>query len=287
MQHVGRRVELTSQRRRLRRWRDLSGSGDHGDRQMGFGGPQLHRAVVGRGDSDFGAAHPQQRSGGHDEQRHKRQPVGYGLDTQVDFDSDQRRQREGRWPPPPRNPQSLAISHAVRRDARTGHAVKGSLWPRVDQSGLEVKVVRLDPELPLPNRAHDGDAGVDLYSAEDVRLDAGQRALVRTGVAVAIPFGMVGLVHPRSGLAARVGLSIVNSPGTIDAGYRGEIKVALINLDPAEPILVHRGDRIAQLLVQRVELVELVEVASFDEAGLAETSRGDGGHGSSGGHASL
>ena len=148
-------------------------------------------------------------------------------------------------------------------------------------------IVRLDPELPLPSRAHDGDAGVDLFSAEDVKLDPGQRALVRTGVAVAIPFGMVGLVHPRSGLAARVGLSIVNSPGTIDSGYRGEIKVALINLDPVEPIVVHRGDRIAQLLVQRVELVELVEVSSFDEAGLAETSRGDGGHGSSGGHASL
>ncbi|OBG23202.1 deoxyuridine 5'-triphosphate nucleotidohydrolase [Mycobacterium sp. 852002-51057_SCH5723018] len=151
----------------------------------------------------------------------------------------------------------------------------------------ELKVVRLDPELPLPSRAHDGDAGVDLFSAEDVKLDPGRRALVRTGVAVAIPHGMVGLVHPRSGLAARVGLSIVNSPGTIDAGYRGEIKVALINLDPDESIMVHRGDRIAQLLVQRVELVELVEVSSFDEAGLAETSRGDGGHGSSGGHASL
>ncbi|OBI07869.1 deoxyuridine 5'-triphosphate nucleotidohydrolase [Mycobacterium sp. E2462] len=148
-------------------------------------------------------------------------------------------------------------------------------------------IVRLDPELPLPSRAHAGDAGVDLYSAQDVTLGPGRRALVGTGVAVAIPFGMVGLVHPRSGLAARVGLSIVNSPGTIDAGYRGEIKVSLINLDPDEPIEVHRGDRIAQLLVQRVELVELVEVSSFDEAGLAGTSRGDGGHGSSGGHASL
>jgi len=148
-------------------------------------------------------------------------------------------------------------------------------------------VVRLDPGLPLPARAHHGDAGVDLYSAEDVELAPGHRALVRTGIAVAIPLGMVGLVHPRSGLAARVGLSIVNSPGTIDAGYRGEIKVALINLDPAVPIVVNRGDRIAQLLVQRVELLDLVEVSSFDEAGLADTSRGDGGHGSSGGHASL
>jgi dUTP pyrophosphatase len=148
-------------------------------------------------------------------------------------------------------------------------------------------VVRLDRDLPMPSRAHDGDAGVDLLSAQDVELAPGQRALVPTGVAVAIPHGMVGLVHPRSGLAARVGLSIVNSPGTIDAGYRGEIKVALINTDLQTPITVHRGDRIAQLLVQRVELPELVEVASFDEAGLAETSRGVGGHGSSGGHASL
>jgi dUTP pyrophosphatase len=120
-------------------------------------------------------------------------------------------------------------------------------------------VVRLDPALPLPTRAHHGDAGVDLYSAENVELAPGHRALVRTGIAVAIPVGMVGLVHPRSGLAARVGLSIVNSP----------------------------GDRIAQLLVQRVELLDLVEVSSFDEAGMADTSRGDGGHGSSGGHASL
>jgi dUTP pyrophosphatase len=148
-------------------------------------------------------------------------------------------------------------------------------------------VLRLDRDLPMPSRAHDGDAGIDLFSAVDVKLAPGHRELVPTGVAVAIPYGMVGLVHPRSGLAARVGLSIVNSPGTIDAGYRGEIKVSLINLDPEQRIIVHRGDRIAQLLVQRVELPELVEVTSFDEAGLAHTSRGDGGHGSSGGHASL
>jgi dUTP pyrophosphatase len=161
--------------------------------------------------------------------------------------------------------------------------------PRVicDVVSTSLAVVRLDPDLPMPSRAHDGDAGIDLYSALDLELAPGHRALVPTGIAVAIPHGMVGLVHPRSGLAARVGLSIVNSPGTIDAGYRGEVKVALINLDPKEPIVVHRGDRIAQLLVQRVELPELVEVTSFDEAGLGDTSRGDGGHGSSGGHASL
>lgn len=148
-------------------------------------------------------------------------------------------------------------------------------------------VVRLDRDLPMPTRAHDGDAGVDLYSARDIELAPGERALVPTGIAVAIPHGMVGLVHPRSGLAARVGLSIVNSPGTIDAGYRGEIRVSLINLDAHTPIAISRGDRIAQLLVQRVELPELVEVTSFDEAGLADTTRGAGGHGSSGGHASL
>ena len=161
--------------------------------------------------------------------------------------------------------------------------------PRVisDVVSTSLAVVRLDRELPMPSRAHDGDAGVDLFSALDVELAPGQRALVPTGIAVAIPHGMVGLVHPRSGLAARVGLSIVNSPGTIDAGYRGEIKVSLINLDPETPIVVNRGDRIAQLLVQRVELPELVEVTSFDEAGLADTTRGGGGHGSSGGHASL
>lgn len=161
--------------------------------------------------------------------------------------------------------------------------------PRVISSAVptSLAVVRLDRDLPMPSRAHDGDAGVDLFSAVDVELAPGHRSLVPTGIAVAIPHGMVGLIHPRSGLATRVGLSIVNTPGTVDAGYRGEIKVTLINLDPREPIVVRRGDRIAQLLVQRVELPELVEVTSFDEAGLAETTRGAGGHGSSGGHSSL
>ncbi|KMO76431.1 dUTP diphosphatase [Mycolicibacterium obuense] len=148
-------------------------------------------------------------------------------------------------------------------------------------------VVRLDPELPMPQRAHDGDAGVDLFSAIDLDLAPGERALVGTGIAVAIPHGMVGLLHPRSGLAARTGLTVLNAPGTIDAGYRGELKVQLINLDSSNSIVISRGDRIAQLLVQRVELPELVEVDSFDEAGLADTTRGSGGHGSSGGHASL
>lgn len=143
-------------------------------------------------------------------------------------------------------------------------------------------MVRLDPDLPLPARAHPGDAGIDLYSTTDLELAPGRRQVVGTGIAVALPFGTVGLVHPRSGLAARAGLSIVNAPGTIDAGYRGEIKVCLINLDPEAPIAISRGDRIAQLLVQKVELPEVVEVSELDD-----TERGGGGYGSSGGHAIL
>lgn len=145
-----------------------------------------------------------------------------------------------------------------------------------------VRVRRLDPELPKPVRAHDDDAGVDLCSSVDLELAPGRRQLVGTGVAIALPPGTVGLVHPRSGLAARAGLSIVNAPGTIDAGYRGEIKICLINLDPDETISIVRGDRIAQLLVQRVELCEFVEVDELDGTG-----RGTRGHGSSGGHAIL
>ncbi|WP_238419224.1 dUTP diphosphatase [Gordonia sp. 'Campus'] len=145
-----------------------------------------------------------------------------------------------------------------------------------------IAVRRLDPDLPLPVRAHPGDAGVDLYSTIDLELPAGRRQLVGTGIAIALPFGTVGLIHPRSGLAARAGLSIVNSPGTVDAGYRGEIKVCLINLDPEQTISIARGDRIAQLLVQRVELPDFVEVDELDD-----TARGEGGYGSSGGHAIL
>ena len=143
---------------------------------------------------------------------------------------------------------------------------------------LEIAVVRLDPDLPLPGYAHPGDAGADLVAAEDVVLAPGERTLVRTGVALALPEGHVGLVHPRSGLAARHGLSIVNAPGTIDSGYRGEVKVLLVNLDPQEPIELRRGDRVAQLVVQRVERVGFVEVDR-----LPDTSRGAGGYGSTGG----
>ncbi|MEV6276195.1 dUTP diphosphatase [Nocardia sp. NPDC051832] len=145
-----------------------------------------------------------------------------------------------------------------------------------------IPLLRLDPGIPMPARAHHGDAGVDLCTTQDVILEPGERVLVGTGVAVALPVGTVGLIHPRSGLAAKAGLSVVNTPGTVDAGYRGEIKVCLINHDPRTPIELRRGDRIAQLLVQRVELVDFVEVDSLDE-----TARGAGGYGSSGGHAIL
>ncbi|WSV82363.1 dUTP diphosphatase [Nocardia sp. NBC_01009] len=145
-----------------------------------------------------------------------------------------------------------------------------------------IPLLRLDPGIPMPARAHHGDAGVDLCTTEDVILEPGERVLVGTGVAVALPVGTVGLIHPRSGLAAKTGLSVVNTPGTVDAGYRGEIKVCLVNHDLRTPIELRRGDRIAQLLVQRVELVDFVEVDTLDD-----TARGAGGYGSSGGHASL
>jgi len=147
----------------------------------------------------------------------------------------------------------------------------------VIDSPLEVLVQRLDADLPLPSYAHPGDAGADLVTTVDVTLAPGERAMVPTGVAIALPDGFVALVHPRSGLAARHGLSIVNTPGTIDAGYRGEIKVMLINHDPRAPIELRRGDRIAQLVIQRFERAAFVAVEA-----LPESVRGDGGYGSTG-----
>lgn len=147
-----------------------------------------------------------------------------------------------------------------------------------DAPGLDVALLRLDPAIPAPSYAHPGDAGADLVTTVDIELAPGERALVPTGVAIALPAGYVALVHPRSGLAARHGLSIVNTPGTVDAGYRGEIKVALINHDLSESIVLRRGDRIAQLVIQRVERARFVEVAE-----LPESVRGSGGYGSTGG----
>ena len=150
--------------------------------------------------------------------------------------------------------------------------------PQRPAPDLAVEVVRLDTDLPLPAYAHPGDAGADLLTTVDVSLAPGERALVPTGVAIALPEGYVALVHPRSGLAARHGLSIVNTPGTIDAGYRGEIKVMLINHDRTLPIELRRGDRIAQLVIQRFERATFIEVGE-----LPDSVRGSGGYGSTGG----
>ena len=141
-----------------------------------------------------------------------------------------------------------------------------------------VRTRRLDPGLPLPSYAHPGDAGADLVSRVDVTLAPGQRVLVPTGLAIALPEADAAVPHPRAALAARHGITIVNAPGTIDAGYRGEILVNLVNLDPTEPFEVRRGDRIAQLVVQRVAEATFAEVDS-----LSESSRGETGHGASGG----
>ena len=152
----------------------------------------------------------------------------------------------------------------------------------VTPSTLTVGVQRLTPDVPLPAYAHGGDAGADLVSTEDVLLQPGERRLVGTGLAISLPDGYAGFVHPRSGLAGRAGLGIVNAPGTIDAGYRGEIKVIVINHDRHQPITLNRGDRIAQLVIQRIERAEFVEVQT-----LPSSVRGTGGHGSTGGASAL
>ena len=144
--------------------------------------------------------------------------------------------------------------------------------------GVPVQVHRLDPDLPLPAYAHPGDAGIDLFARVDVLLAPGQRALVPTGIAIALPEGYAAFGHPRSGLAIRHGITILNAPGTIDSGYRGEIQVNLINLDLTRTFDVRRGDRIAQLVVQRVEQVQWIESDS-----LPDSPRGETGHGDSGG----
>lgn len=143
--------------------------------------------------------------------------------------------------------------------------------------GVQVQLTRLDPDVPLPAYAHPGDAGADLVSTIDIDLAPGERALVPTGIAIALPEGYAGFVHPRSGLAARSGLSVLNTPGTIDSGYRGEVKVLLVNSDRHSPVRVHRGDRVAQLVVQRVEQADYVEVSE-----LPASVRGSGGYGSTG-----
>ena len=143
-------------------------------------------------------------------------------------------------------------------------------------SQLEVLITRLDPAVPLPAYARPGDAGVDLAAAEDVDLEPGERAVVRTGIAIALPDGYAGFVHPRSGLAARHGITVLNAPGTVDADYRGEVSVLLINHGDA-PFAIRRGERIAQMVIAPVAQAQLVAVDQ-----LSTTDRGSGGYGSTG-----
>ncbi len=142
---------------------------------------------------------------------------------------------------------------------------------------ISLPIKRLDPTVELPTYAYAGDAGLDLRANEDVTLAPHERRLVSTGLAVAIPEGYAGFVQPRSGLALKEGLSMANTPGLIDSHYRGELKVCAVNLDNERPIVISRGERIAQLVIQRVPVVDLVEVGELDE-----TDRGSGGFGSSG-----
>jgi dUTP pyrophosphatase len=144
-------------------------------------------------------------------------------------------------------------------------------------SSVEVLITRLDPDLPLPRYAKGGDAGADIVSRIDITLAPGERALVPTGIAIALPDGYVALVHPRSGLAIKHGVTMVNAPGTVDAGYRGELQIILINHDKSESVSFKRGDRIAQLVIQKVERAEFVEVRELPGSG-----RGTGGFGSTG-----
>jgi dUTP pyrophosphatase len=143
---------------------------------------------------------------------------------------------------------------------------------------VDVLVRRIDPAAPLPAYAHAGDAGADLVTTVDCRLAPGERAVLPTGVALALPHGYAAFVHPRSGLAARCGVGLVNAPGTIDSGFRGEVLIVLINLDPVEPVVLARGDRVAQLVVQPVSIARFIEVER-----LPDTIRGAGGLGSTGG----
>ncbi len=143
---------------------------------------------------------------------------------------------------------------------------------------LDVLIRQLDDGLPLPSYAHPGDAGADLYTTVDAVLEPGERALLPTGVAIALPDGFAAFVHPRSGLAAKFGVSLLNAPGTVDAGYRGEVMVSVVNLDPRSAVSFARGDRIAQLVIQRVERARFHVVQQ-----LPGSARAEGGFGSTGG----
>ncbi|MGP4000368.1 dUTP diphosphatase [Streptomyces sp. 8N706] len=152
----------------------------------------------------------------------------------------------------------------------------------MSRAPVDVLLRRLDPEVPVPAYGHPGDAGVDLVTTEGAELAPGERAVLPTGVSLALPDGYAAFVHPRSGLAASCGVALVNAPGTVDAGYRGEIKVIVVNLDPRESVRFARFDRIAQLVVQQVEKVRFHEVEE-----LPGSARAEGGFGSTGGHAAV
>jgi len=162
----------------------------------------------------------------------------------------------------------------------TDHPTAVNLVPEAAAAAptLHDQLKMLDPDLEAPSYAHPGDAGADLRAREDVVLMPGERKLVPTGVAIALPDGFVALIHPRSGLATKHGLTIVNAPGTVDAGYRGEISVTLLNTDSSQPIELRRGDRIAQMVIQRVEHAQFIPVSE-----LGGSVRGTGGFGSTGG----
>jgi dUTP pyrophosphatase len=174
---------------------------------------------------------------------------------------------------------SVTPDHAGPQVERANATAAGERTAAPPGGVVPVLVKRLDVHLPLPARAHAGDAGVDLVAAADVTLAPGERAVVPTGIAIALPAGYAAFVHPRSGLAAHHGITIVNAPGTVDAGYRGEIRVTLLNTDRAVPVTFSRGDRIAQLVIQRVENPAFCEVDA-----LPGSARGEGGFGSTGGH---
>jgi len=157
-----------------------------------------------------------------------------------------------------------------------------AIMPEQSNTTLDVQLKMLDPSLQPPSYAHPGDAGADLRARVDVTLEPGERRLVPTGVSIALPFGYVGLIHPRSGLATKHGLTVVNAPGTVDAGYRGEIAVTLLNTDRDNAVVLARGDRIAQLVIQRVETANFVPVRE-----LPDSVRGAGGFGSTGGFATA
>jgi dUTP pyrophosphatase len=165
---------------------------------------------------------------------------------------------------------------------RAAPGATGGHTPDSEVPDIEILVQRLDPGVPLPAYALAGDAGADIVTAVDIELAPGERAVLPTGIAIALPDGYAAFVHPRSGLAARAGLALVNAPGTIDSGYRGEIKVIVINHDPSAALRLSRGERIAQLVFQRVQRAAFVEVDA-----LPASERAAGGHGSTGGAAVL